>query len=89
MASSEPGNVPRYLVTARRGSPPSESRPSALDAVRQHPGVTVVTSANADMVTIEASPGTADALKDKLKDHFFVEPEVRRNPLDEQGVEGK
>ncbi len=67
----------RYLVTTRRDAR-SEDGPTALAAVSSEPGVTVVSSADPHMVTVEMSPDTADRLRDKLAATTFVEPEIRR-----------
>jgi hypothetical protein len=68
--------MPRYLVTTRRSA--RGSAVPARDAVASEPGVTLLSSNDPQMVTIEASEQAANALREKLKDTHFVEPEIRR-----------
>lgn len=70
--------MPRYVVTTRRDARTGGGAPSALAAAQSEPGVTVVQSSDPKMVTIEASPDTAERLKRKLAATHIVEPEVRR-----------
>jgi bisphosphoglycerate-independent phosphoglycerate mutase (AlkP superfamily) len=70
--------MPRYLVTTHRDLRQASGTQSALEEVQNEPDLTVVNSANPDMVTIEASKETAEALERRLSKTHFVEPEVRR-----------
>jgi hypothetical protein len=69
--------MPRYLVTTRRAE--RDSATSARDAITAEPGITLVSSNDPRMVTIEASEDAANRLRAKLKDTHFVEPEIRRS----------
>jgi len=68
--------MPRYVVTTHRAA--RASAISARDALAAEPDVTVVSSNDPHMVTIEASEAAARDLQAKLKDTHFVEPEIRR-----------
>ena len=74
--------MPRYLVTTRRELRATDGASTALEAVRSVPGVTVLSSGDPHMVTIEASDQTADGLRQKLANTHFVEPEIRRQLYD-------
>jgi hypothetical protein len=67
----------RYLVTTRRAD--RNSAKSALDAVANEPGITLINDTDPHMVTIEASHSAATQLREKLHDTHFVEPEIRRS----------
>jgi len=67
----------RYLVTTRRSE--RDSAISALDAVKDEPGITAVNTGDPQMVTIEATEDAANKLRLKLRDTHFVEPETRRS----------
>jgi hypothetical protein len=71
--------VGRFVIaTRRRARSGSGKVPSALDVVSSEPGVTVVSSADPFMITIETSDEVADQLRRKWGSTQFVEPEVRR-----------
>ena len=70
--------MPRYLVTTRRELRTTGGASTALEAVQSVPGVTVLSSGDPHMVTIEASDQTADSLRRKLANTHFVEPQIRR-----------
>lgn len=69
--------MPRYLVTTHRAQ--RGTAPSAEDAVKADPDVTLVNANDPEMVTIEASEAAADRLRAKLQQTHFVEPEIRRS----------
>jgi hypothetical protein len=66
----------KYLVSTRRDK--RGEAPTALEAVAGDPDVTVVTSSDPNMVTIEADAAAAERLKEKLGATHFVEEEIRR-----------
>ena len=67
--------MPRYLVTTQRAL--RGRVPTAQEAVRDAPGVTVIDTRDPEMVCIEASEETATELKRKLAATHFVDPETR------------
>jgi hypothetical protein len=69
--------MPRYLVTTQRAVRGIAA--TAKDAVGAESGVKLVNSEHPDMITIEASEQAAEALRQRLKDTHFVEPEIRRS----------
>jgi hypothetical protein len=68
--------MPRFLVTTHRAIR-SEAL-TACDAVKNEPGITLLSANDPESVTIEASEDAADRLRTKLRDTHFVEPEIRR-----------
>ena len=66
--------MPRYLVTTQRAL--RGRVPSAQEAVRGAPGVTVIQAGDPEMVTIEASEEAAAELMRKLSATHFVDPET-------------
>jgi len=66
-----------YLVTNRRGL--TGPTVSAEDAVKNEPGIKLVSADTPQMVTIEASDEEAEKLRTKLQDTHFVEPQMRRS----------
>ena len=52
---------------------------SALQAVENEPGITIVNAENPQMVTIDATEDAASRLRDKLQNTYLVEPEIRRS----------
>jgi hypothetical protein len=77
--------MPRYLVTTRRSVRQTGDVPSALAATRGEPGVTIVNSANPEMVTIDTTSDVAERLSRKLAGTHFVEPEIRRGLQQDEG----
>jgi hypothetical protein len=73
--------MPHYLVTTRRDLRASGTTSTALAAVQSVPGVTVLNSADPQMVTIEASHETAESLKRRLENSHFVEPMIHRGVI--------
>jgi hypothetical protein len=69
--------VGRYLVTTHREQ--SGVVESALQAVENEPGITIVNAENPQMVTIDATEDAASRLRDKLQNTYLVEPEIRRS----------
>jgi hypothetical protein len=67
----------RYLITTRRDARSPDGL-TALDAVSSDPDVTIVSSGDPHMVTVETSTESADRLRDKLASTHFIEPEIRR-----------
>ena len=67
----------RYLVTTHREQ--SGVVESALQAVENEPGITIVNAENPQMVTIDATEDAASRLRDKLQNTYLVEPEIRRS----------
>ena len=70
--------MPRFVVATRREVNADDQVQSAHEIVSSEPGVTVLSSSDPHVVTIETSQETADKLRDKLVKTHFVEPEVKR-----------
>ena len=69
--------MPRYVVMKRRDT--HGTAKSALDAVSNEAGVSIISADNPDVVTIETTEATAKRLRATLQGTHHVEPEVRRS----------
>lgn len=69
-------SMPRYLVMNRRSA--DTHAVSARDAVAGQPGISIVTDANPELITIEASDDAATRLRQRIGRTHHVELEVRR-----------
>ena len=68
--------MPRFLVSTKRAL--RSTAPSAAEAVRSSPGITVVDERDPHMITIEAEEDAAAKLREELEDTHYVEPVTKR-----------